>query len=60
MGGYFRFQTNTRVPVVSYLYFGSKTAEGSYRQYISGDDLVTERLESGVWNEKGRVMANPS
>jgi hypothetical protein len=59
MGGYFRFAVNNKVPVVSIIYFGDMTTDGSYRQYISGDDLVTERLESSNWTEKSRVTANP-
>jgi hypothetical protein len=40
-----------------YIYWGYSTVDGSYRTYINGNDLVTERRESGIWVEKNRILA---
>lgn len=36
---------------------GDGTTDGSWRFRISGTDLLHERLESGIWTEKGRDLA---
>jgi hypothetical protein len=36
-----------------YVYFGSMTADGSWRESIQGTDVIFERRESGVWVQKG-------
>lgn len=38
-----------------YQYFGSPTADGSFRMYVSGGALITEKRISGVWTELSRV-----
>jgi hypothetical protein len=43
--------------IVTYQYFGPKTSDGSWRMYISGTDLVTERREGGNWVLKHTITA---
>ena len=38
-----------------YQYFGSSTADGSFRMYVSGGALITEKRISGIWTEIYRV-----
>lgn len=36
-----------------YIYFGSKTADGSWRMIVDGVNLKVERRESSAWVTKG-------
>lgn len=38
-------------------YIGDSSTEGSWRLTVSGSDLLVQRLESGVWVEKGSFLA---
>ena len=40
------------IPTGFYLYFGDGVTNGSWRMRVSSNNLVMERLEAGVWNEK--------
>jgi len=44
--------------VGTHVYFGDTTSEGSWRMYVSGNNLVVERRESGVWVEKSAFLAS--
>lgn len=50
--------TASSVPSGSYFYFGDSGTDGSYRIYVSGSNLVTERRESGSWVEKSAILAS--
>lgn len=39
-------------------YLGPATVNGSWRFRVSGNDLLVERRESGVWVEKGSYLAS--
>ena len=45
------------IPSSNYLYIGDQSTNGSWRFYISGDNLVVEKRESGSWAEKGAFLA---
>lgn len=45
------------VPAGGYFYFGNESTDGSWRFYVSGENLVVEKRESGVWVEKGSFLA---
>ena len=38
-----------------YTYFGLPSVDGSFRMYVSGGALITEKRISGVWTELSRV-----
>jgi hypothetical protein len=40
-----------------YLYFGTSNLDGSWRQSISGTDMVFERREASVWVLKYTIAA---
>ena len=41
-----------------YHYFGLPSVDGSFRMYVSGGALITEKRLSGVWTEVSRVDEN--
>ena len=49
--------TDISIPTANYLYIGPSGSNGSWRMYVSGNNLVFERRESGSWNEKGAITA---
>jgi len=40
---------------INILYLGDPAVNGSYRIRVNGTDLVMERREAGVWNEKSAI-----
>lgn len=48
-------QGNILVPSDKYFYFGASDADGSFRWYISGGDLIFEKRVGGNWIERGRL-----
>jgi hypothetical protein len=40
-----------------YLYFGTSNLDGSWRQSVSGTDMIFERREAGVWVLKYTIIA---
>jgi hypothetical protein len=48
--------SGTSITATTYFYIGDSVTNGSYRMYVSGSDLITERRESGSWVEKSRVL----
>ena len=39
-------------------YLGDPETDGSWRFTVSGDNLVVERRESGIWVEKSAFLAS--
>lgn len=40
----------------SVFYLGDPTVDGTWRLFVSGTDLLVQRLESGTWVEKGSFL----
>ena len=49
--------SNTQVVSNGYVYRGDPNTDGSWRDYVSGGDLIFEKREGGSWVEKGRFVA---
>ena len=47
----------TILPSDDFIYWGSPTVDGSYRQGRDGDNLIIQRRESGTWVTKQTVTA---
>lgn len=44
-----------QVPADRFIYWGGKDTDGSWRIGRDGDNLITQRLESGVWVTKDTI-----
>ena len=51
------YKAVSSTPTVSVVYFGDPSTDGTWRITTSGNNLIQERLEGGVWVEK--VAATP-
>ena len=56
-GGLQRSGETVNLDAGQFIYFGQPTSNGTWRLYVSGTDIVAERLESGSWVAKGGFTA---